>query len=376
LATRIHAIEITMKYVFFAILLIHGLIHLMGFAKAFKLANIENITSSISKSAGVIWLAATVLFVIAAAGFFMDKSFWPVAASMASVLSQLIILMVWKDARWGTLANVIILMVAVPAYANFQFQKMVNKEIDALLNGVASQPSVEAQRQPENLPEPVQQWLRKSVVTDKEPVHSARIKQTGRMRTAPDGKWMNFTANQYYDFNNPAFVWTTQVEMIPLINMVGRDKFTNGEGEMLIKFLSLIPVVNEANNEKINSGTMLRYLGELIWFPSSVVSPYITWEEIDSQTAKATMQYKNTTAQGIFFFTEDGDFTAFEAQRYYGGGADARLEKWRVEATDYKLFDGVRVPYKNRVVWKLAEGDFIWLELEIISLETNNQTRF
>lgn len=368
--------EITMKYIFLFILLIHGLIHLVGFAKAFQLATIENIVSPISKPAGAVWLMVTLLFLITCAGFFMDKSFWPVAAIVASLLSQLIIIMVWKDAPWGTLANVIILVVAVPAYANFQFQKMVDKEIDALLNNVASQPFVATQRESENLPEPVQQWLRKSVVADKEPVHSARIKQTGRMRTAPDSKWMNFKATQYYDFNIPAFVWTTHVEMIPMINMVGRDKFTTGEGEMLIKFLSLIPVVNEANNEKINSGTMLRYLGELIWFPSTVLSPYITWEEIDSRTAKATMQYKNTTAQGIFFFTEHGDIAAFEAQRYYGGGAEAKLETWRVEVMDYKLFDDVRVPYKNRVIWKLDEGDFNWLELEITALETNNPTRF
>ncbi len=365
-----------MKYVFLFILLIHGLIHLMGFAKAFQLATIENIVSPISKPIGAIWLIATLLFMISAAGFFMDKSLWPTVAIVALLLSQLVIVMTWKDARWGTLANVIILVVAVPAFANFQFQKMVDREIDALLIHVASQPSVAVQNQSEALPEPVQRWLKKSGVMDKESVSCARIKQNGRMRTAPDGKWMNFSASQYFDFLNPAFVWTTHVEMIPLISLVGRDKFTNGEGAMLIKFLSLVPIVNESNNEKINSGTMLRYMGEMIWFPSSVLSPYIVWEEVDSRTAKATMQYKNTLARGTFFFTEEGDFLAFEAERYYGGGTEARVETWRVEAIDYRTFDGVRVPYKNRVIWKLDEGDFTWLELEITALETNNPTRF
>lgn len=355
--------------------LLHGLIHLLGFAKAFDLTKNETITSSITKPIGLTWLLVTLLFLVVAATYFLNKSFWPWVAIATVVISQLLIVLVWKDARWGTLANVFILLVAVPAFANFQFQKMVDEEIGTLLSNVAK-PTVAAHPHPVNLPEPVQQWFEKYAVVYKEPVHSARIKQIGRMRTSPEGKWMNFTATQYYDFYNPSFVWTTQVELMPLINLVGRDKFMNGEGEMVIKLLSLIPVVDEAKNEKINSGTMLRYLGELTWFPFSITSPYITWHTVDSRSAKATMQYKNTTAQGIFFFTADGDIAAFEAERYYGGGAEARLETWRVEVTDYKLFNGIRMPYKNRVIWKLDKGDFAWLELEITALETNNPTRF
>ncbi|MDN5330561.1 MAG: hypothetical protein PWP35_2348 [Bacteroidales bacterium] len=36
---------------------------------------------------------------------------------------------------------------------------------------------------------------------------------------------------------------------------------------MLIKVNSLIPVVNEKGN-KLDEGTLQRYLGEIVWFPS------------------------------------------------------------------------------------------------------------
>lgn len=43
----------------------------------------------------------------------------------------------------------------------------------------------------------------------------------------------------------------------------------DGQGEMLIKLLSLVNVVNEKHNDQINTGTLIRFLGEICWFPSS-----------------------------------------------------------------------------------------------------------
>lgn len=365
-----------MKYIFLFMLCIHGLIHLMGFAKAYGFANIDGISSTLSKLVGLLWLLVTLLFLIAAVGFLINKPYWLLVAVVAIVISQVLIILIWKDARWGTIANVVILMVIILSYVKIQFHTMANAEIDILLKGIKEKKEAVHKSQLEDLPKAVQQWLQKSGAMEKESATCARIKQVGRMRTSPDGKWMNFTAEQYFDFSNPGFVWTTQVEVMPLVNMVGRDKFTNGEGSMLIKFLSLIPVVNESNNEKINSGTMLRYMGELAWFPNTVLHTPVTWEPIDSLSAKANLQYRNTRAEGIFYFSETGDFEAFEADRYYGGGADAKLERWRVEAVDYKDMNGIRTPYKNRVIWKLKDGDFIWLELEVTTLETNMPKRF
>ena len=54
--------------------------------------------------------------------------------------------------------------------------------------------------------------------------------------------------------------------MNPLMAVVGRDKYVNGRGEMLIKILGLLPVV-DARGPEMDQGTMLRYLAEMTWFP-------------------------------------------------------------------------------------------------------------
>ena len=360
-----------MEYAFAFILLIHGLIHLMGFAKAFKYAAIKSLTLPISKPAGLLWLLTSLLFMLVLAGFLLDKNFWPMLAIVTALLSQLLIVSVWRDAKSGTVANIIVLLVAIPPYAHNGFVAMTETEARGLLAGVTLNNDRITSEDLAELPPVIRKWLDSAKVTETTQAYCARIRQRGKMRLKPDERWMEFEAVQYFDLQKPGFVWSVNVEMTPPLYMDGRDKFEQGQGEMLIRILSLITVVNERNNDKITTSTMLRYLGEISWFPSAALNPYIRWETIDSLSAKATMSYQHTEAEAIFRFNEAGDFVALEAERYYGGGEDATLERWIVSADDYKIINGIKVPYRNSVTWKLKDGDFKWLTLEITDLEVN-----
>ena len=53
-----------LKAVFVFIVAVHGLIHLMVFAKAYKLAELSQLTQDIPRSSGILWLLAAVLFFI------------------------------------------------------------------------------------------------------------------------------------------------------------------------------------------------------------------------------------------------------------------------------------------------------------------------
>ena len=57
----------------------------MGFAKAFKLAPVNQLTSNISATAGVLWLAACLLFITAAILFLLNKSEWWIIAIVALI---------------------------------------------------------------------------------------------------------------------------------------------------------------------------------------------------------------------------------------------------------------------------------------------------
>ncbi|MGE5108992.1 MAG: hypothetical protein ACM3H8_15745, partial [Sphingobacteriales bacterium] len=102
-----------LKYFFALLIFIHGMIHMMGFAKAFGYANITQLTKTISKQMGSIWFFASMLFIITGIGFLMKKEWWPVVAFFAVAVSQIVIFISWKDAKFGTIANGIVLIAAV-----------------------------------------------------------------------------------------------------------------------------------------------------------------------------------------------------------------------------------------------------------------------
>lgn len=364
-----------MRYAFAILIAIHGLIHLIGFAKAFYLTDVNKQVLGISKPIGAVWLIAFIMFIITIVSF-LDNKKWFYIAFIAIIISQILITLNWKEAKFGTIANIIILLVSISAFAQGQFYTMVEKEVRMMQPNIQKNIPSTNRNDMSQLPEVVQRWMQASGVIGQEEAVSVRLKQVGNMRTKPKGKWMSFSATQHFNVENPAFVWSTKVNFIPIITMVGRDKLVHGKGEMLIKIASLIPVVNESNNEKINSGAMIRYLAEICWFPSAAMNEHITWETIDEKSARATLTIEKRYVSGIFKFNSDGNIMSFEANRYYGGTQNSQLEKWVIKMEEYKIYDGIKIPYKCNVTWELAEGDFNWLNLEITDLEYNNSNLY
>ena len=183
---------------------------------------------------------------------------------------------------------------------------------------------------------------------------------------------MPVTAEQYFTVSSPGFLWLADVKAAPLVHLAGRDKYYQGKGHMLIKLFSVFAVAN-ARGQEIDQGALLRYLAEIVWFPSAALQNYITWEQIDATAARATMRYGDISASGIFTFTPAGDFLSFEAKRYYDRKTGATLETWfvAVEGDSYKAFGGIRIPEKAAVTWKLATGDFTWFKVEIVDVIYN-----
>lgn len=355
-----------MKIVFAVVVLFHGIIHLLGVIKGFKLAESDRFSGDVSKSEGFFWLIALLLFLLSVILLFANIDWWWMLGLPAVIISQILIILQWQDAKFGTAANIIILIVLFFAFADWNFNNTVRTELRDFVPHNLTEEKAVTEGDISGLPSVIQKWMHRSNIIGKPFYQTVYLKQKGEMRTSPDGKWMSFNAEQWSNTTKPEFIWKTDVSVFPGIFMSGRDKYINGEGSMLIKLLSLITVVDSKGPE-INQGACLRYLGELVWFPHAVLNKIYLWEEIDPVTAKITLKQGDISVSAIYKFTEDGDFFSFEASRYYDRKEGATLEDWLVIAdqTGYKDFEGIRIPAKLSVIWKLKEGDFNWLNLEI-----------
>ncbi|MFD2724656.1 DUF6920 family protein [Hyunsoonleella rubra] len=360
-----------MRLAFGILLFIHGAIHLIGFVTAFYSTKTPMQVLGISKSIGTLWLITFILFMAVAPLFLTNKKWFPLAF-IAVGISQILIIMAWNDAKFGTIANIIILLVSISACGSHKFNKMVKEESATLINNVVPDNSSEIlEKDILHLPKVIQKWMRNSGVIGQTNITTVRLKQKGQLKLKPGGKWMPFTAVQYFNCDNPAFIWIAKIDNNSIIYTLGRDKFKNGKAEMLIKFLGSIPVVSEAQNPKIDSGAMQRFLSEMCWFPSIALRSFISWEAIDNTSAKAILTVEDKSVSGIFTFNANGDLVSFETDRFYGGAPESKKEKWLVNILDYKTFDNYKIPNKCSVVWQLKAGDYNWLNLEIIDIDYN-----
>jgi hypothetical protein len=256
--------------------------------------------------------------------------------------------------------------------ATRRFQRRIDGEARALLAAARGSTggTVEA-KELEKLPPPVRRWLEASGVVGRPRASTARLKQRGEFRTAPDKPWMPVVAEQYYSVDPPGFVWRVNARMMRVLPLAGRDRHADGHGDFLIKAASLVTVAHGVGPE-VDQATLLRYLGEIVWFPSGALDKSITWEAIDARSARATISHAGVTATAVFEFDERGRLTKQTADRYMSSGGASRLEKWVIPVTEWRKVRGVELPVRGNAIWKLAGGDFDYFRWEILDVEVNH----
>lgn len=263
---------------------------------------------------------------------------------------------------------VIFLAIAILIFAYTQFTAKVNSEVGQLFSKNNYNVGVITEDMLKDLPSPVQKYLRYSGVIGKPWINTVILEQTGQLRTSHQGKWMPFAAEEYYSVNPPGFVWRVRgpQKWLPIIQ--GRDGYIDGKGELLIKLISLFPVANAKGNE-LDQGAMMRYLNEMMWFPTAFLGENISWREINDTSAEVTLHDKDKTTTAILHFDEEGKLINFVAKRYMSSGNEFKFETWETPISDYREFEGFRLPSKGKAVWKLKDGDFEYIQLEIKNIK-------
>ena len=222
----------------------------------------------------------------------------------------------------------------------------------------------------EGLPEPVNGYLKCMQIVGKEKIRTCRLKQRGQIRTQPNQGWMLFTAEEYFSVEPPGFLWHAKARFALLPLLHARDMYTEGKGNMLITFLSMIPVIN-AYGKELNQGALLRFLGEIIWFPSAFLSDYIEWEAVDSASARATITSGEESASALFRFDKEDEIVELTAERYRSTNGNYSLDTWSTLLKDYKEINGIRVPTLVEAMWKIKSGEFRYFKCRLTRIDYN-----
>lgn len=222
----------------------------------------------------------------------------------------------------------------------------------------------------ENLPDPVRRYMDYTGVVGTPWIDTVRLNQVGTFRLGRDRPWMPLTAEELYTTNPPSLIWNARFKVAGLPLLRAKDKYEAGKGHMFGKLLGLYTVF-DARGEELDQATMIRYLNEMMWFPTALLGENISWQTVDDHSAQVTFSDHGKSVSARMFFDDDGRLVNFSTMRYREISGSYSLDPWSTPIMDYGERVGLKLPVRGKAVWNLASGDLEYADLEITKVEYN-----
>lgn len=365
-----------MRIAFALLLLVHGLIHGLGFAKPFGLGKSQEIHAKITPAGGVVWLVAGLLFLAGAGALFALPEWWWAITLPAVVLSEVAIVGAWSDAKLGTLVNVLVLLPslvglidAAPSGLRASYTAAVQAR---QLSGPEGAPITEADLA--QVPPLVQKYLRFAGVLGTAPVRSFHARFRGEIRSAPDSDWMSFTADQHNYFEPPARLFLIDASRFG-VPFVGLHSFTGAGATMKVRVLSLLTVVDGSGPEMNKSETVTMLNDMCLLAPATLLSPNVRFEEAGAHTVKAHLTHAGNTVSALLFFDDTGALINFVSDDRYQS-ADGKVFKayrWSTPVHGYRDYQGRKLAEFGEASWRMPDGELSYGRFQLLEVHYNGQ---
>jgi hypothetical protein len=363
-----------LRWALIGVLLLHGLAHLMGFAKAFGYAELPQLTQPISREWGVVWLLASGLVVATAVMLAVGlRPYW-IVGGLALVVSQILITSAWRDAWAGTLANAVLVLVVAHGLLTegpWSFHAQYLRDVEAGRSRSVAAPLV-TEADLASLPEPVRRYLRVTHAVAQPRVHNYRIRFTGRIRSAPGARWMPFEAEQQSFVDEPTRLFLMRARLFG-IPVQAFHRLVGGHATMQVKVAGLVPMADERGDEMDRAETVTLFNDMCILAPGTLVGPNTAWEAVDASTARARFTLRGHTITATLFFDTDGRLVNFESDdrsRAWPDGPPPKL-RFSTPRRDYRDFGPLHHAGYGEARWRLPEGEFTYGEFTMTDVVTN-----
>ncbi len=347
----------------------------MGFAKAYKLAEIIQLTMPISKMAGIGWLAACVLIVVCAIMLLMKNDNWWMIAIIAIVLSQILIIASWQDAKFGTILNVIILIAAIVGWGNQSFKSNYLKDIKSNLVATEQiQTDLMTEADILSLPKPVIKYIQYSGFVGKPKVKNFKIIFTGNLRKNEASEWMPFESEQYNFMEMPTRLFFLKAVMKHL-PVRGYHCFKNGTALMDIRLFSLFRVQYQTGKEIGISETVTFFNDMCVMAPATLIDKRIKWLDEGNNKVKAEFTNNNITISAWLYFNDKGELINFVSEDRYAVTEKNTMKRlqWFTPLKDYREINGYRLAGYAEAIYKYPEGDMCYGNFRVTNVVYNCQ---
>ena len=360
---------------FAAMLGIHAFIHLLGTAKGFGWAEIPQLPHPVTRSAAVLWFLAAMLCGGAVVTLFATPRIWWMVGAIALVVSQGAIATSWIDAKFGTVANVILLTGVVIGYLHDgprSFNASYARNVASVL-APPGRSEVLADADLVKLPTIVQQYVRQSGAVGEPRVRNFRLRFRGSIRTGPTARWMAFTGEQVNGFQPASRLFLMDAALMG-VPFQAFHRYVGSEASMHVKIASLKSMV-DAHGALMNEGETVTLLNDLCLFaPGALPDAQIRWEPVDARQVRATFTNAGHTVHAVLIFNDAAELVNFVSTDRGVLSADGRCVRkmrWSTPIGAYRAFGGHRLTGGGDGVWDAPGGSYSYIRFEVVDVEYN-----
>lgn len=363
-----------MRIAFAVLIALHGLIHLFGPAKAFGWWNVTQLRQPISITSGLLWLLAAGLLICAAIAVFSGARWWWLVAFTGVVLSQLLIGQTWGDAKFGTLANIIIFVPVLLAALDMRsgsFQSRFQNDSAALLSRPIRPLPVVTDADIAMLPPLMQTYLRRVGAVGRPHVYNMRVVFDAQMRSSSTSPWMASTATQYEFFNPPARLFHMRASRAGVPFDV-YHRYVDGAATFQVKIVGLFPMVNQHGTLMTKAETVTLMNDIVVMAPAAVIDLPFTWENLTEHTVGARFSNAGFTVSAVLTFDAAGDLVGFVSHdRWLPDSTAATDVPWSTPISAYAEMNGIRIGTRGDANWIAPTGEWTYGRFTIREIAYN-----
>jgi hypothetical protein len=357
-----------MVAVFALLLVVHGLIHLIGPARALG-AQLPQLTQPVSPAMAAVWLAASLLMLGAAVSLWAWPRVWWVVALAAVIVSQVAIASAWTDARYGTVANVLVLVGVVFGFLAHGPASLEARYLHDVREGRArsAEAALVSDADLSALPPPVQRYVRGVGAVRQPHVVNFRAHMHGRIRSGPAQRWMPFRAEQYNFFAPEARLFYLRARQM-LLPIQGYHRFVDNEATMLVKLGALVPVARGAGAQMTRAETVTLFNDMALFAPAALLHSAISWTAVDDHRAKARFTQGPHAIDAELVFNERDELVNFVSDdrgQLDAGSGQLRRLRWSTPVSEYRQFGTARLASRGQARWHEPSGEYAYIELTI-----------
>jgi len=122
--------------------------------------------------------------------------------------------------------------------------------------------------------------------------------------------------------------------------------------------MSALSIGSDKDKPELNSGALYRYLAEAVWHPTALLPQSgVIWEPVSENKAIAYFIKFDISVSLEFTFNNVGEIIGIYTVDRYGKFRDKYVKyPWEGRFSDYKEFDGIKIPTKGEVGWHYPDG--------------------